>query len=83
MFKHTLVYVCVCLHKCVLTCATWSWMPPSAIMRSVCSVIWRASTPSEVERFTDQYVMRNIRFTMREGREKVMRDQTVRGGEVV
>lgn len=46
------------------TCATWSWMPPSAIMRSVCNAIWRASSPSEVEQFKDQYVMRNIRFTM-------------------
>lgn len=38
----------------VYTCAMWSWMPPSAIMRSVCKAIWRASTPSDVERFTVQ-----------------------------
>lgn len=48
----------------VWTCATWSWMPPSAIMRSVCRAIRRASTPSEVEQFIHQYDMRNIRFTV-------------------
>lgn len=42
-------------------------MPPSAIIRSVCSAIWRASTPSEVERFTFQYDMRNMRFTVERG----------------
>lgn len=53
----------------VWTCATWSWMPPSAIMRSVCRAIWRASTPSEVERLIHQYDMRNIRFTVEWHRE--------------
>lgn len=52
------------------TWATWSWMPPSAIMRSVCRAICRASTPSEVERFTDQKDMRNIRLTGRRRDER-------------
>ena len=45
-------------------------MPPSAIIRSVCNAIWIASSPSVVERFTDQYDMRNIRFTMEGGRDR-------------
>lgn len=46
-----------------VTCATWSWMPPSAIIRRVWRVIRSASAPSELARFTAQNDMRNIRFT--------------------
>lgn len=46
-----------------ITWATWSWIPPKAIIRRVCRVICRASAPSKEARFTDQYDIRNIRLT--------------------
>lgn len=46
-----------------ITWATWSWIPPKAIIRRVWRVICSASAPSEEARFTDQYDIKNIKFT--------------------